>query len=196
MHYSAIILAPPTGLLHPVLRRRNREIANEVTPHRQKSDPPPTWLQASLKTHSPAGCLPGRTHPQRDSFPRWTHSRQDSRHVLFLPESGDLCLRGHALDYQLLKPSGVFKSRPNLQRRISVRVGVEPKATLSRRNVHPPDLTDPDGPVPPKRLDLPNLPAPTSTCLRKALKPARPSPTSKLASTASSAQPTGAAPPA
>ncbi len=61
------------------------------------------------------------------------------------------------LNHPLLKLVGGFESPADRQRRISVRVGVEPKPTLSRRNVDAPDRTDLHGLVPPKRPDLPDL---------------------------------------
>jgi hypothetical protein len=56
-----------------------------------------------------------------------------------------------------LGPTGFFKSCPNLQCRISVWVGVKPRAAWSRWYVDAPDLTDLHGPVCPKRPDVSNL---------------------------------------
>jgi len=61
------------------------------------------------------------------------------------------------LNHPLLKLLGGFESPADRQRRISIRVGVEPEATFNRRDVDAPDLTDLDGLVVPQRLDLSNF---------------------------------------
>jgi hypothetical protein len=58
-----------------------------------------------------------------------------------MPEPGDLYLRRYALNHQLLELIGVFEPRSNLQRRVSVQVGVRPEAFPSHCAVYPADLT-------------------------------------------------------
>ncbi len=79
------------------------------------------------------------------------------RAVCPVPQPRHRCVGGGVLNHPLLKLVGGFESPADRQRRISIRVGVEPKATLDRRDVDPPDLTGLQGLVVPQRLDLSNL---------------------------------------